>query len=433
MPRRISRRTTAAAATATVCALALTACGGAPQGGATDRVEGKVEGTVRFQTWNLRTNFKPYFEGLIRQFEKKYPDVEIKWIDQPAEGYADKLSADAAGETLPDVVNVSPDLAYPLAKAGLAVNLDKAAGQYRDEYLPGAWKSHEMPGLDGTYAFPWYLNTGPMFYNKKLFKDAGLDPEKPPKDYPELFTAAEDMAKKSDGKIAMLANVPAIEDFGRYGVQLMNDDGTEFTFNEPKGVELVEKYQKLYDAGALDAQSLTNKAEDAGRKFKEQSIAMNPGSALDLEKFKKEAPSLYKNIGITPAVSNTGKDNMYVQGVMVNATSKVKPAAVAFAHFVTNAKNQMAFAHEVAVFPSTKGSLDAPYFTKEDGTDETRVRAAAAKSLKTAVNYTPVLLSEQMKTTLRNEVARAMQGKKSPKQAMDDAVAECNRLLKATG
>ncbi|MFF2920911.1 ABC transporter substrate-binding protein [Streptomyces celluloflavus] len=430
---RISRRAAAATAVLVTSALALTACGASGSSGGSDasgEVTGKVEGQVTFQTWNLKANFKDYFEGVIADFEKKYPGAKVKWIDQPAEGYPQKLSADAAGGTLPDVVNVSPDLAYPLAKAGLALDLEKAAGKYRGEYLDGAWKSQVMPGMKGVYAFPWYLNTGPMFYNKELFKQAGLDPEKPPKTYDQLFENAISMAEKSDRKIAMLASTPSIEDFGRYGVRLMNDQGTEFTFNELKGVELLQHFKDLYEAGALDSQALTAQAESAGRKFQQQSVAMNPGSALDLDKFKKEAPSLYKNVGITDNVNNTGKANMYVQGLMVNAQSKVKPAAVAFAHFVTNKDNQMSFAKKVTIFPSTKGSLDDPYFTKEDGTDATRVRVASAKSLKNAVNYTPVLLSDQMKTVLRNAVAKAVQGKQSPKDALDGAVAECNRLLK---
>jgi multiple sugar transport system substrate-binding protein len=429
---RISRRTAAATAALITSSLLLSACGAPGDSGGSDSASGKVEGKVTFQTWNLKANFKDYFEGVIADFEKKYPDTEVTWVDQPAEGYPEKLSADAAGGTLPDVVNVSPDLAYPLAKAGIALNLEKAAGKYRGEYLEGAWKSHEMPGMQGVYAFPWYLNTGPMFYNKDLFRQAGLDPAKPPTTYDQLFADAVSMAKKSNRRIAMLASTPSIEDFGRYGVRLMNTSGTKFTFNEPKGVELVQHYKELYAAGALDSQALTAQAESAGRKFQQQSVAMNPGSAHDLENFKKEAPGLYKNIGITDAVNNTGKANMYVQGLMVNAQSKVKPAAVAFAHFVTGKKNQMAFAKEVTIFPSTKGSLSDPYFTKEDGTDATRVRVASAASLKDAVNYTPVLLSDQMKTVLRNAVAKAVQGEQSPKAALDGAVADCNRLL-ATG
>ncbi|MFD6529411.1 ABC transporter substrate-binding protein [Streptomyces sp. NPDC060184] len=424
---RISRRAvTAAVVLATV--LPLSACGQGSDAGSSD-ASGKVEGKITFQTWNLQANFKDYFDGVIAGFEKEYPGTEVTWVDRPGEGYADKISADAAGGTLPDVVNVSPDLVAPLAKAGLALDLDQAAAKYEKEYLPGAWASHQVPGLDGTFAFPWYLNTGPMFYNKGLLKKAGLDPSKPPATYDEVFADGLQLAAASKGKVAALANVPTIEDFGRYGGALMNKDGTGFAFNDAKGIELLTKYKELYDAKALDPQALTATPESSGHKFLTESVAMNPGSALDLATFKKQAPGLYKNIGITDQVSNTGKANMYVMGLMVNAQTKRKPAAVAFAHYVTDATRQMEFAKKVAIFPSTVGSLDDPYFTKEDGTDETRVRVAAAKSLKTAVNYTPVLFSDQMKTELRNQIAKALQGKQGPKEALDNAVKACDRLL----
>lgn len=427
-----SRRSLAAAAFLALV-LPLSACGsGGDDGGSTD-ASGKVEGDITFQTWNLRANFKPYFEGLIADFERKHPSTHVKWIDQPAEGYADKISADAAGGTLPDVVNVSPDLVAPLAEAGLALDLDKAAATYKSEYLDGAWASHRVPGRSGTYAFPWYLNTGPLFYNKSLFTKAGLDPSTPPKTYDELFADALRMAKKSDGKVATLANVPTIEDFGRYGVPLMNKEGTGFVFDDARGVELLTKYKQLYDVKALDPQALTATPESSGKKFLTEAVAMNPGSALDLGNFKKQAPGLYKNIGITDQITSTGHVNMYVMGVMVNSRTRHTPAAVAFAHFVTDARNQMSFAKKVAIFPSTAGSLDDPYFTEQDGTDETRVRIAAAKSLKNAVNYTPVLFSEQMKTALRNEVAKALLGKESPKAALDNAVRACDQLLKQQG
>ncbi|MEV7386067.1 sugar ABC transporter substrate-binding protein [Streptomyces sp. NPDC091215] len=428
----ISRRVFALAAAA-LLALPLSACGSGEDGGGSTDASGRIEGDITFQTWNLRANFKPYFDGLVADFEKKYPAVHVKWIDQPAEGYADKISADAAGGTLPDVVNVSPDLVAPLAKAGLALDLDKAAAKYKSEYLEGAWASHQVPGMSGTYAFPWYLNTGPLFYNKSLFKEAGLDPAQPPKTYDDLFADALRMAKQSGGKVATLANVPTIEDFGRYGVELMNKEGTGFAFNDAKGVELLTKYKELYDAKALDPQALTATPESSGKKFLTGAVAMNPGSALDLDNFKKQAPNLYKNIGITDQITSTGHVNMYVMGVMVNTRTKHTPAAVAFAHFVTDAQNQMSFAKQVAIFPSTAGSLDDPYFTKEDGTDETRVRIAAAKSLKNAVNYTPVLFSDQMKTALRNEVAKALLGKESPKAALDNAVKACDQLLRQQG
>ncbi|TVL89549.1 extracellular solute-binding protein [Streptomyces sp. SAJ15] len=425
------RRAIATTVPLALSALLLTGCG-SDDGGGGSSANGRIEGEISFQTWNLRANFKDYFNELIEKFENRYPDVEVKWLDQPAENYAEKLSADAGSGDLPDVVNVSPDLAYPLAKAGLLMNLDKseASARFKGEYTPEAWRGNALPGLDGTYAFPWYLNTGPLFYNKALFRKAGLDPEKPPKSFDELFAHANAMAKTSDGKVATLAGTPTVEDFGRYGVRLTDADATEFTYNEPKGVELLTRYKELYDNGGLDSQALTMTPEKAGQRFLEQKVAINPGSAHDLETFKRDAPSLYENLGITDAPNNTGKPNMYVMGLAVNERSEHKAAAVAFAHFVTDKENQESFAHEVAIFPSTRGSLEKAYWSRDDGSDESRVRVAAARMLKGAVNYTPVVMSDEMKTVLQNEVAKALQGRKSPQDALDDAVEQSNKLLR---
>ncbi|MEU6173582.1 sugar ABC transporter substrate-binding protein [Streptantibioticus parmotrematis] len=434
-PSGTFRRTTRGKAVAVVpllaTALVLTGCGSGGNGSGSS-ANGKPEGTITFQTWNLRTNYKDYFDGLIADFEKQYPDVHVKWVDQPADNYAEKLSADAAAGTLPDVVNVSPDLSYPLAKAGLLLNLDKepAAAKYKAEYTPQAWQGDQLPGLGGSYSFPWYLNTGPLFYNKALFRQAGLNPDDPPKTYDQLFADADAMARHSHGTIAAFAQSPSIEDFGRYGVRLMNSDETAFTYNSAKGVQLLTAYKTLYDEGGLGSQALSTTPDAAGQAFLQQKVAMNPGSAHDLDNFKVNAPDLYKNIGITDAPDNTGHPNMYLMGLAVNNTSKHKAAAIAFAHFVTDKPNQESFAHKVAIFPSTVGSLDEPYWTKDDGTSEGAVRVASAEALKGAVNYTPVVMTDQMKIVLQNEVAKALQGKESPKQALDNAVAQSDRLLR---
>jgi multiple sugar transport system substrate-binding protein len=417
-------------ALATVAALALSGCGlggNDPQATPQGRIGGEVKGTITFQTWNLREKFADYFNGLVADFEKEYPGTTVKWVDQPADGYADKLQADAAADALPDVLNTTPDLGYPLAKAGLLLDLDAVVPEAKTNYLPNAWTGFAAPdGKSGAYAFPWYLNTGPVFYNKELFRKAGLDPNKPPTTYTELRDQALTMAK---AKIAMLGQTPGIEDFGLFGVPLMNADGTEFTFNDPKGVELVEMYKQLYDAKALLPEALTQTYTGSGAKFMAQQVALSPGSGYDLENFRTNAPGLYKNVGITKTITNTGSANMYLQGLSVAAHGKNRATALAFARFATNAKNQLAFAKIVTIFPSSQGTLEDEYFTDDGGTDVGRVRVAAAAQLKTAVNYTPTQLSEQMKDTLRQELANAMLGKKPAKKALDDAVAKCNSLL----
>ena len=397
--------------------------------GADGKVTGDVTGTISFQTWNLRSKYADYFNGLIRQFQAEHPGTTVNWLDQPADGYADKLSADATAGALPDVVNLSPDLAVPLYKQKLLLDLDVAAPDAVREYLPGAWQGFAMPGQTHSYSFPWYLNTGPVFYNKKLFTDAGLDPNKPPKTYQELRDQALVLAQHTNGAVAMFGQTPSIEDLGLYGVDAMNKEGTRFTFNSAKGVELVNLFKQMYDAKALLPEALTATYTGAGKKFMAQQVALNTGSAYDLKNFKTDAPGLYANVGITTPMTNTGHANMYLQGVSVSAASKNKATAVAFARFVTNAQNQLAFAKIVTIFPSTAGTLDDPFFTNDDGTDDARVRVAAAKQLATAVNYTPVAFTDQMKTVLRNELANAMLGKEAPQAALDSAVDQCNKLL----
>ncbi|MCS7476222.1 ABC transporter substrate-binding protein [Umezawaea endophytica] len=411
-----------AAATLAGCGLS----GTSQEGGA---VGGEVKGEITFQTWALKPKYTEYVEGVIAAFQQEHAGTTVKWIDQPADGYLTKVLADASAGSLPDVVNVPPDLSFPLAKAGQLVDLDQAAGDAKNDYLDNAWAAYAIPGKSGTYGFPWYLNTGPVFYNKALFQQAGLNPDSPPTTFAELETAALAMAQKTDRRVAMLGQTPSIADFGLYGVEMMNADGTKFTFNSAKGVELVDVYKRMYDAGGLVAEALTQNYTGSGAKFMAQQTALTPGSAYDLGKFKTDAPSLYANIGITKPITNTGKANMYVHGVSVPNSSKNKATALAFGRFVTNARNQLAFSKIATIFPSTKGGMQDPYFTTEDGTDEARVRVAAAKQLGDSVNYTPVQFSQQMQDSLRQNLADAMLGKKSSKQALDDTVAECDRLL----
>lgn len=422
----MKRRTFLAGLAAVPFAGTLASCGLSGNTASNSSASGQVTGEITFQTWSLKPKYTDYVNGVIDAFQKQHQGTTVKWVDQPADGYLAKVMADASAGSLPDVINVPPDLSFPLAKAGQLVNLDESLEEAKPEYLQNAWQAFEIPGKGGCYGFPWYLNTGPVFYNKALFRDAGLDPEKPPTTFKELEEQALKLAQSK--KIAMLGQTPTIADFGLYGVKVFEND--KFTFNEAKGVEFVESYKRMYDAGALVPEALTQNYTGSGTKFMAQQTALSPGSAYDLGKFKTDAPSLYANIGITKPITNTGSANMFLHGVSVPKSSKNQATALAFGRFVTNAENQVKFAKLASIFPSTSKGGDDPYFTTEDGSDEARVRVAAAKQLKTAVNYTPVQFSDQMREALLQQLADAMLGKKSPKQALDDAVNECNRLLK---
>ena len=433
-PSRTPRRAAIAGATSAV--LALSACGIVGGGDDEDPVDAdsledaELSGEITFQTWNLKGGYEDYFNGLVAAFEEQHPDTTIDWIDQPAEGYQDKLSADAAAGTLPDVIDIGPEAAYTLAGADMLLDLSEADPDAEEQYLPKAWEAMTFTGLGGgTYGYPWYLNTGPSFFNTELFDRCGLDSGDLPTTFDDLFDQAATMAE-SCPDTPMIGRMPAIETFGMYGVELMNEDGTEFTFNNAQGVDLVEQYKRLYEAGGLTQDSLNEQQTGELEGFKSGNLGWLPGSSYTLQDLKETAPDVYESVAIAPLITNAAP-NMYIQSIAVNATSENQPLALAFAKFVTNADNQFEFASQAAVFPSADGALEDPHFTEDDGSDDARVRVEAAQQVEDAVVYWPPAFSSQSADYLREQVALAILGDKSPQEALDEAVAYANERIVA--
>ncbi|MFD5752063.1 ABC transporter substrate-binding protein [Streptomyces sp. NPDC127033] len=396
--------------------------------------DGKVSGSITFQTWNLKNEkFTSYFNTLIASFEKAHPGTDIKWVDQPAEGYQDKLSADAAAGSLPDVVDMGPEAAYTLARAGVLLDLGKADPGAEEKYLDKAWQAMTFDGLGGgTYGYPWYLNTGPSFFNKELLKKCALDPAELPTTYDELFDQAETMADNCPD-VAMIARMPAIETFGEYGVPLMDKAGEKFTYNDAKGVELVERFRALYAKKGLTEEALNNLQTKEVEEFKAGRLAYLPGSSYTLTDLKDTAPDVYKNLAIGARISN-GSPNMYIESLVVNARSEHPALARAFAKYVTNSANQLAFAQKASVFPSSAGTLDDPYFTKDDGDPATQVRIESTTQVKKAVVWWPPAFSGSADSeTLREQIAQALLGKKSVKAALDASVKYSDERLETNG
>lgn len=408
---------------------ALSACGSNSAASTAQSISGEIKGEITFQTWNLKAGFSDYFTKVIKDFEAANPGTTVKWMDQPADNYASKLQSQVTSNSLPDVVNTAPDLAYPLAQAGALLNLTTADPDAAKLYLPGSWDAGRYASPEGAFSYPWYLNTGPNFYNKKLFTEAGLDAENPPASYEEMLSQATTLGKNVNGRFYMWGNVPELSDFGVAGIELMNADATAFTFNTDKAANLIESYKSAFDAKGILPAGLSMKYTGVGEAFMSGQIAMNAGSAYDLQNFEKNAPELAKNLGIGSAFTSISKYVMSVQDLSVSAKSKNLPTAAAFAKFVTNAENQMGFAKVVNIFPSSAGSLDDPFFSKEDGTQNTSLRVASAKQLKTAETFHPVQFTDPMATFVQQQISDAVLGKQSAKEALDNSVSKCNQLM----
>ncbi|MBL3896066.1 sugar ABC transporter substrate-binding protein [Bifidobacterium longum] len=410
---------------AAVMMLSMAACGSSSTAGS--------DKEVSFQTWNLKNDtYTPYFESLIKEFEKDNPGVTVKWIDQPADGYSDKINADAAAGTLPDVVDMSPNGAYSLAKAGVIANLSKDDPKGADQFTDSSWGAVTFKGDDleeGAYAYPWYLNSGVQYYNTAVLQQCGVTDV--PTTMDDFFTAASTIGKNCPGT-NMVAAVPTLESLGQYGSQLMNEDQTEFTFNDEKGVELVQHYIDMYKEKSLSADALNNQWTGEGDAFKEGNVASLSGSAYSVSDFEENAPKVYENLAIVERlIGEGGKQNVAMETLVVSNTAKNKDLAMKFARFVTNKKNQTEFCTKSHTFPSVKGAIDDPAFSPTGDSMQDKAVALASKAVKDDNWFaSPSPFSENAKTALREQIALAIQGEQTAKEALDKVVKIANEDMK---
>ncbi len=149
-------------------------------------------------TWKKTLGF---YEDHLDEFRKKHPDVKMEFVQIPYENYEAKyLTAFASKEDAPDIFNGK--VAYYAGAIGIA---DEAPSDLQDlwnDKLLNTTKPFFQ--VDGKWhAYPTSTDQGMMvYYNVDHFKEAGLDPNKPPQTFQELL----DYAKKlttydSNGKI----------------------------------------------------------------------------------------------------------------------------------------------------------------------------------------------------------------------------------------
>jgi multiple sugar transport system substrate-binding protein len=423
-------RLTGVAAVA-VAALTLAGCGlgsSSDSAGSKPTVDAstQVTGEVSLQTWALKPKFTSYVEGVIKAFEVKYPGTKVTWLDQPGDGYDTKVLSQASAGQLPDVVNLPPEFALPLAKQDLLLDVGAADPKLTTDYVAGGVDAYKYQGKDGIFAYPWYLNTDIDYWNSTKFAAVGLDAKNPPKTFDELLAAAKVMHDKSGGKEYLMSRLPGIDDFTNAGVKIVSDDGKSFVFNTPEAVALLDKYRAAYQAGYLPKDILTQAYLGNSKLFAQGKVAWTTGGGTALQDFEKDNPSLKGKIVSSPALDTPP---LYVQGLSVSAKTKNQAAAIALARFVTNAENQAAFAKIVNIFPSTVASAGDPYFSKSDGTANGDAKVLAFASLAKAKSLHPAVISGATNDFIGQQISLAISGKVTSKQALDAAVAKANQLL----
>ena len=290
-----------------------------------------------------------------------------------------------------------------------------------------------------TYGIPWQRSTIVLYYNKDAFRQAGLDPEKPPATWSELEAYAKKLTKVENGSTVRYGiEIPSDKAGYAYwmlqtfctqqnGFNLMNQDGTEVYFNDPRTIKGITFWKSLSDKGCQPRG--TTAWATTPTDFLEQRAAMIYHTTGNLTNIRKNAKFDF-GVAMLPADTSrgspTGGGNFYLfKGVPKEQTQ----AAFTFVKWMTSNADRVA-----------QWSIDTGYVATRPAAYETqRMKDYVAKfpqaliardQLKYGHAEFSVYDQGSVQKLLDDAIELIMTGQKSPEVALNAAQTQADVILK---
>ena len=431
---RRSRRAAVAVALGSVLALTATACGDDGSGAAGDKGgEGSGKGTITFWDNNggVRTDI---WKQIIADFEKKNPDIKVKYVGIPAASAQSKYDTAIQGGGLPDVGGVGTAVLAEVAVQGALEPLDS---RLKSSPLNGKLSqnlldvSKSAGGGDTLYQIPTSANNGTLWYRTDLFKAAGLDA---PTTWSKFYAAADKLTDKAKNKFGFTIRggegsiAPALDAvYGQTGItSFWNGDKT--TVNDPKNVAALAKYVGLFKKDTPSA-DLNNDFTKMVAQWDSGTIGMlshNLGSyqdhlkALGADKFKG-IPNPTLDDGTRVQISNP------VDGLSLFKSSKNKEAAWKFIEFAVSAGENSKYNESAGQVPANTDAADAAWIQKSE---PTQLAAAALNGASTKIVQLPYYLPDWntiSKADNEPNFQKLLLGKVTAKEFLDTLADQLNK------
>lgn len=202
---------------------------------------------IHLTYWNMWSGiWLKTIQKMVNDFNQTHPNIQVTMLSVPAtsEGQSEQklLTAIAAGDP-PDVFTEWWPYVASFAQQGALVNLDQfMVGQYaglkNGWFYPTVTKWGSYQGK--MYAMPWTMNSWALYYNKTLFKEAGLNPNNPPKTIAQLDA---DQAKLwkfgSGGSVKQIGYYPNNFDFWSAAYHINIIKNGKYNMLDPNAVKLM--------------------------------------------------------------------------------------------------------------------------------------------------------------------------------------------------
>ncbi|MFB4274130.1 extracellular solute-binding protein [Nonomuraea sp. MTCD27] len=360
------RRNLPAAAAVAAFVLALSACGGgggtpAPAASVSD--PSKVSGELTWWDTTRPESEGPTFQALIKEFQAKYPQVKVNYVNVPSDQAQSQFQTAAqAGTGAPDVIRSEVAWTSQFASLGYLQPLDGSrAVDKPEDFLPGPLSSTKFNGK--TYAVPQVTDTLALIYNKRLLKEAGH--EEPPKTIAELKQTALDVKAKT-GVAGLALNVDSyflLPFMYGEGGDLLDVANKKIVVNSPANVKAMETVSDLISSGAAPKPATTESYANAMTALKEGKAAMiynGPWALSEIYQGKEFQDKA--NLGIAPVPAGSVKAAAPTGGwnLAIYAGSKNIPAAYEFVRFMTTVEAQAKIAKEISLLPTRTSAYADP-------------------------------------------------------------------------
>lgn len=376
------RRTLTASLAATVLAgtAILAGCSTPPGPGAGDSTAkdfelptGPKEGKLSIVTKYGNAKYSPYFNDIVKDYEKANPGVDVTIQNAGDQAYKDKVRVLAAGKKLPDVFFSWPGaFADQFIDAGYATDLSPLLDgtEWGEQFSSAAMKTVQKDGK--IYGVPITLDAKVWVYNKQAFKKAGVGI---PKTFSDLVGSCSALKKAGYQPVAFgnQDGWPAVQYLTQLIPQrvpmetvLKDYRGAKGGFTHPGYVEALKDFKTVMNkcgrkgANAVSDQTVTSN-------FLDGKDAMYFTESVSFGQFS-EAGGAPKNFEDTwgffrnPPITGAAGDQSVLAGApdtfMINSQSKNKALAADFLKFMASKDNGQKLLEQLGWLSPVAGSAD---------------------------------------------------------------------------
>ena len=326
--------------------------------------------TIEYWQYYYESKVKTMDE-LIKTFEKQNPDIKVEQKTFPYEQFNQKVAISVPAGKGPDVVNLYYGWVPKYVDAGYLQPLPT------DEFSPEMIENDfiqmvEAVKLDGKYwGLPTAVRALALFWNKDLFKEAGLDPNKPPRTWEQLQDYAIKLTKR-DKNGQLLQEGYAWNADGQdhhvfiqvllrqWGVNPFSADNKKVLWNsKPGGYEAFHWWTDLAAKYKVGEPSFMGDYRTA---FISGKAAMMIDGSFALGTLKSKAQNINWSVTTLPVRESSGvKSNFgsfWLNGLTINAKGEKRDAAIKFLKFLTSPEVMKKWLTSVGELPARQELAD---------------------------------------------------------------------------